>query len=77
MTTIAPPRGYDWSFVGLTVHSLVMIRNVRDLRERHPRGRSVRARDPRIRRPRKRTARLIRPSRSLSNTGYVVCQKCA
>ena len=26
MTTIAPPRGYDWSFVGLTVYSLVMIR---------------------------------------------------
>jgi hypothetical protein len=26
MTTIAPPTGYDWSFVGLTVHSLVMIR---------------------------------------------------
>jgi hypothetical protein len=26
MTTIAPPRGYDWAFVGLTVHALVMIR---------------------------------------------------
>ena len=26
MTTITPPRGYDWAFVGLTVHSLVMIR---------------------------------------------------
>ena len=26
MTTITPPRGYDWSFVGLTVHQLIMIR---------------------------------------------------
>jgi len=26
VTTIEPARGYDWAFVGLTVHSLIMIR---------------------------------------------------